>query len=133
MAAIPIYIVGTITTAAPKSGEVDPSGIKQCVIHGLASIEGLSVGGGPIYPPPGGEKPPQPPVGIWPGPGPIYPIMPHPEHPIVLPPSGGGPPTEPPTEPPTQPPSSNWEWVWSPIYGWHPGYVPGDKPQPPPV
>lgn len=101
----------------------------------------------PIYWPPGiwggGNVPmPTPPIanvpgapgynppGIWPGPGPIYPVEPHPEHPIALPPEG--PPTEPPVDPPTNPPSTDWEWGWSPSQGWHPVYVPGDKPSPVP-
>lgn len=123
MAAVPIYVIGTITTAAPKAGEVDPSGIKQCVIHGLATIEGLSVGGGPIIPPatpPSGAHPEHP---IYYPPG----SLPHPEHPIVLPPD------QPPGE--TPPPiDSNWKWAWNPAQGWHPAFVPeSGKPQPPAV
>jgi hypothetical protein len=54
MAAIPVDIQGTITTASPK-GEVDPSGKQQCIISGVLSLSGLSVGGGPVIPP---DQPP---------------------------------------------------------------------------
>lgn len=73
MAAVPITIVGIETRSDGTSDNV--------AIVGMASLTGLGVGGGPVIPPPG----------IWPGPGPL----PHPEHPIVLPPvDPGGPPVE---------------------------------------
>lgn len=118
MAAVDITISGMLYDKINRTTQ-------NVVLIGEATLTGLGVGGGPIVPPES-EKPPKPPVGIWPGPGPIYPIEPHPEHPIVLP----LPPDKPPGEPPTQPPNVNWEWGWSPAYGWHPVFVAGDKPQP---
>lgn len=96
-------------------------------IVGEAMYTDLGVGGGPVYPPEGGESPP----GIWPGPGPLphpeHPIAPggeppRPAHPIVLPPDR---PTDPPVEPPTSPANPQWQWVWNRSEGWHPAYVPG--------
>lgn len=78
---------------------------RQVVLIGEASYTGLGIGGGPIVPPPG-DKPPRPPVGIWPGPGdPDYGPGPHPSHPISLP---GDPwwPKPPETVPPIPPPGS---------------------------
>ena len=67
MAAIPILIVGTMK-------DNDSSEEKQVTITGLASIQGLGVGGGPVYPPypshpiynPGGPPGSSPP-GFWGG------------------------------------------------------------------
>ena len=76
MASVPIVIVGTIKDS-------DSEEEKQVTICGLASIQGLSVGGGPIYPP---ANPP----GIWGGGN-----VPMPTPPIQLPPwliTGGQPP-----------------------------------------
>lgn len=86
------------------------------------------------------------PPGIWgpPGPWPSPPIanvpgLPpsgnppgwglRPEHPIVPP---GGYPDQPPIEPPIPPAGAggNWQWGWNVQSGWHPVFVPGDKPQP---
>jgi hypothetical protein len=77
----------------------------------------------PIYYPPSVSHPIAPggpPLGIW---GP--PTMGHhPAHPIA--PGGPGEP------PPVSAGGGHWEWVWTPGGGWSPGYVPGDKPTPPP-
>lgn len=98
MAAVPVTLVGVMTAEGGSTF--------NCTFNGIASLSGLSVGGGPIIPPsdahpehpihypPGiwgpGDPRPQPPivlppyepggppVGIWPSPG-------HPAHPIVLP------------------------------------------------
>lgn len=81
-----------------------------------------------IWPSPGHPAHPiapgGPPPSVWPGPG-------YPAHPIVLPPDR---PTDPPIEPPTIPPDAggNWQWGWNRESGWHPVFVPGDKPQPVP-
>lgn len=130
MAAVPITLVGIQTGEDGKSQNV--------TIVGMASLTGLSVGGGPVTPPPGiwpgpgplphpehpivipPEKPEKPPVGIWPGPGPL----PHPEHPIVLP--------DPPTEVPpgenlpdgmVKDPPPEGGWGYNRVHGW--GYFPG--------
>jgi hypothetical protein len=106
MAAVPIMIVGTITGKATKEG--DASATEQVVIHGLASIEGLHVGGGPS----------KPPLGIWGGVPPEYVDIggpgpqPHPEHPIVLPPD------LPPTLPPPDERPIEWKVAWTPTTGW---------------
>lgn len=75
----------------------------------------------PIYIPGG-------PPGTWPGQRP-----PHPAHPIVTPPPGGGP-GEPPNGQPPAEAGGNWQWGWNVSNGWHPVYVPnpGGKPQPVP-
>lgn len=91
---------------------------------GVANITGLSVGGGPILPPdevPPIEPPGEPPLEIWPGPGPIFPIEPHPEHPIFLPD-----PILPPVDPPAAPvpPHEGWNWSHAKA-GWYYLYVPG--------
>jgi hypothetical protein len=150
MAAVPITLVGTITTSAPKGGEVSSGGTEQCVITGIASITDLSVGGGPmppqqppgIWPSPGHPEHPiapgGPPPGIWPSPGhPEHPIAPTPPteiwpkpgvptHPIVIP----QPPTGPEAPPEgVKPPPPDGGWGFHPDYGW--GYFPpGGKPQP---
>lgn len=101
MASVPIVIVGTIKDS-------DSEEEKQVTICGLASIQGLSVGGGPIYPPAnppgiwgGGNVPmPTPPIPIYPGGTPNPPgiwgggNVPMPTPPIAFPPGwiGGVPP-----------------------------------------
>lgn len=103
---------------------------QNVTLIGEALLSDLEVGGGPIIPPPRpGGRPPNPDL-----PGkPTHPIPPIPEHPIVLPPGGGTPPTEPPIDPPTQPPQPSWSWVWNPQTDWIPAYVPeGGKPHPVP-
>jgi len=129
MAAVEVVISGLLYHG--KSGAGTP-----VTIVGIAGLTGLSVGGGPVYPPeqPPVEQPPGTPVhpiwgppgfnppgagmppGIWGGP-----VLP----PITIPPD---PPTTP-SEP--KPPPPNGGWGWHPEYGW--GYFPmqGGKPQPP--
>lgn len=89
---------------------------QQVVLIGEATLTGLGVGGGPIFPPPGGgERPPgiwggpidpypdhglpsRP--GIWPGPGdPDYPIKPLPPDAPHVPPPGSPPVIVPGTHP----------------------------------
>jgi hypothetical protein len=103
MAAIPI----TITDA-----KVDET---NATITGNLSLTGLSVGGGPVYPPetgptpPGG--PPHPVFPIWGPPGMELPDVPG------YPPTVGGGPIMPPTAPiPPKPPV--WIPVFVPGYGW---------------
>lgn len=123
MAAVPIYIVGTILTKSPKSGgEPDASGLEQCVIHGLASIEGVGVGGGPVIPPPGsGDKPP----GIWGGGN-----VPMPNPPIANVP--GAPGYEPKPPDPITPPVK-WKPIWTQENGWVAvGVIDPDIPHPTP-
>jgi hypothetical protein len=96
MAAVPVTIVGIQTDDSGES--------KNVTIIGMASITGLGVGGGPIFPP----TPP-----------------PHPEHPIVIP---DPPPIQPPDNPGppisivVKPPPPNGGWAWFAPYGW--GYFP---------
>lgn len=114
MAATEVTISGVLYDKTQRT-------MRPVVLIGEASLTGLGVGGGPIYPPEGGgsgDAHPEHPI--------FYP--PRPAHPIVLPPDR---PVDPPTEPPTNPPDPAWSWCWSPQYGWHPAYVAGDKPQPP--
>lgn len=91
MAAVDITISGMLYDKLNRTTQ-------NVVLIGEATLTGLSVGGGPIYPP-GPIKPPggggEPPT-IWPGPGPL----PHPEHPIVIP----LPPNTPNVPPPGSPP-----------------------------
>jgi hypothetical protein len=125
MAAIPIVIKGTITTKAPKGGEVDESGVEQCIICGELGLPGLEIGGGPIYPPqvpPSEGKPPHPVFPIWgpPGielpPGSGYP--PVAGHPLPEPPEGGGEPG----------PIDGWEAKigWTEETGWFVVIVPSE-------
>lgn len=114
MAAVELTIDGVIWDKQLKAG-------RPVVLIGEAFLTGVGIGGGPIIGEPPWEGVPKPPVV---------------EHPIWPPkwPSGG--PIIPPEVPPTEPPpplESNWEWGWSPAHGWHPVYVPGGKPQPPPI
>src|SRR5580765_5122931 len=79
MAAVPVTLIGIFTFADGHS--------VNGTFNGVASLSGLSVGGGPAEPPPGYPAHPiapgGPPPGIWPSPG-------HPAHPIAP----GGPPPE---------------------------------------
>lgn len=109
----------------PKNKTVPPY---PASIMGFEYDPTVGIGGGPILPP--DLVPPiDPPLVIWPGPGPIFPIEPHPEHPIYWPPEG----------PPDQPPSSSTQpvkknaWNWNdgknpqyPNAGWYYVYVPGE-------
>ena len=104
MAAVPITIVGTLTSGAKDGGS------EQVTLVGIASLTGLEVGGGPM---PGG-----PPLGFWGGRPPEYVDIggpgpqPHPEHPIVLPPD------LPPTLPPPDDRPIEWKAAWTPTSGW---------------
>lgn len=111
MGVVPITINGV---AYPKNKKDKPMPV---TIVGYAWIPGLQVPGG------GGEHPDH----TLPG------DLPHPEHPIELPP-----PTEPPTElpPPEHPleemltlvakePPKDGGWGWFPEYGWI--YSPGEE------
>ena len=130
MAAVPVTIIGTLT---------GKDGSENVTIIGMASLTGLSVGGGPITDEPHPEHPIAPggkPPSIWPSPGhPAHPIVippdvwptppnpdgPHPEHPIVIPP-----PSELPGAPPLQ-----VKVVWGPQVGWQVVLVPtGPHPSP---
>jgi hypothetical protein len=112
MASVPVVIVGTVK-------DNDTQEEKQVTITGMASIQGLSVGGGPTMPPwwPGHPEHPIPPT-IWPTPPtPLPPWWPgHPEHPIPptiwpTPPGSGGGGGE-------TPPPIEWKIAWSPETGW---------------
>lgn len=119
MAAVEITISGVLYDKIARTSQ-------PVVLIGEATLTGLGVGGGPIYPP----QPPGGGGGGYPG-HPAHPIWRpdlKPEHPIVLPPDR---PTDPPIEPPTNPPDPNWEWCWNPNTGWIPAFVAGDKPRPP--
>lgn len=142
MAAVPVMISGVLWNHAWRRGEA-------VTLMGEATIYGLEVGGGPIYPP--GQPPgiwgpndprPTPPI-YWPGfpggggggggqPG-------HPEHPIWGPPGSNFPggPGYPPVaghplpEPPeglpdndgfVKPPPPSGGWSYHQEYGW--GYYP---------
>jgi hypothetical protein len=125
MAAVPIQIDGVLWDQAWKKAS-------KVTLIGQASIIGLSVGGGPIYPPdqpPSGGPPGEPIHPIWGPPGiefppgaPGYPpVAGHPLPPI---------PPEPPIDtvpvPPgtvIKPPPADGGWGWVAPYGW--GFFPG--------
>lgn len=118
MAAVEVTISGVLYDKVARTTQ-------PVVIIGEASLTGLGIGGGPIYPP-GSCNPP----GIW------GPTDPRPTPPIPIYPGGTpdppGIPTEPPPNPETpKPPPPGGGWGWHPEYGW--GYFPmqGGKPQPP--
>lgn len=118
MAGVPITFHGMMY---PKDKSVKPYAFTAL---GVASITGLSVGGGPILPP--DEVPPvEPPLTIWPNPP--EGTAPLPEHPIVLPD-----PITPPDKPPATPEPPHQGWNWSQAKsGWYFLYVPGaGAPQP---
>lgn len=117
MSAVPITFHGMMY---PKDHSVRPYAFTAV---GTAEITGLGIGGGPIIPPGEIEKPPGD-WEIWPNPP--EGVAPHPEHPIVLPPTL--PPDHPPN--PVPPPHEGWNWSQS-KNGWYYLYVPGkDDPQP---
>lgn len=95
MAAVDVTISGVLFDKLNRTTQ-------QVVLIGEATLTGLGIGGGPIYPPPG--KPPGGlPPGIWPGPGdPDFPGGPRPSHPISLPGDPWWPPDAP--KPPQLPP-----------------------------
>lgn len=117
MAAIEITISGVLYDKLARTG-------RPVVLIGEATLTGLGVGGGPIYPPDGGTQPPVPPLGIWGGAH-----EPFPTPPIYLPPNLT--PPVPPDPGVGKPPPPEGGWGWHPEYGW--GYFPmgGGKPQPP--
>ena len=134
MAAVPITIVGTITSG-------DKS--EQCTITGLASLTGLTFGGGPIPAPP----PVDPGYGVPEGGRPTHPIaLPPgvPTHPIYIPPTIWPNPPEgtapmptppiyipPPVELPPTTPGLEVKVYWTPVTGWGVALIPtGEHPTP---
>lgn len=106
----------------PKNKTVEPY---PATLVGLAYDPSLSVGGGPIEPPP--DLPIEPPLVIWPNPP--EGTAPLPEHPIVLPgdPSWEGPTEPPPDETPPRVEKPHPGWNWSAIKAqWYFLYVPGE-------
>ena len=125
MAAVPVAISGVLYD---KHGRTQ----QAVVLMGELTLYGLSVGGGPIIPPPSGgagDAHPEHPI--------YYP--PYPSHPIYNPggPPGSAPPgfwgggmgpgvkpqppmpTEPPVPPDVvKPPPADGGWGWVPPYGW---------------
>jgi hypothetical protein len=121
MSSVPIMVSGVLWDHANKSG-------RAVTLMGEATIVGLGVGGGPVFPdqPPATQPPGTPTFPIWGPPGidlppkPGYP--PVAGHPLPEPP-----PTEPPTGTPdddgfikTPPPGGGWayhneyQWLYSP-------------------
>lgn len=99
MAAVPIKIEGVLST---QDGTAT-----SATLVGLASYPDLEVGGGPINP---DDVPhPEHPIVIPPD---VPPTDAHPEHPIVLPPETTPPPGGGEGKPPL------WLAVWIPGYGW---------------
>lgn len=100
MAAVPVTIDGVLCDLYGRT-------IQRVKLVGEMIRSDVGIGGGPIIPPPNGppdEKPPRPPLGIWPGPG-------DPDFPGGRPPDGVKPPD------PVGPPVS-WKAVWHPTEGW---------------
>ena len=127
MAAVEVTISGVLYDKLSRS-------TRPVVLIGEASLTGLEIGGGPVYPPPGGANPP----GIWgptdPRPGnpiPIYPggtpnppgiwgpTDPRPGWGLPEPPIGF---PEPPPGDAAKPPPDDGGWGYFPEYGW--GYFP---------
>ena len=122
MAAVPVQIDGVLYDLLNKTTQ-------RVVLQGDASIAGLGVGGGPVFPPattpppgvpvhpiwgPPGFNPPGAgmPPGIWGGP-----IVP----PDTGPPDGGAPPENPGADKPP-PPEGGWGWMASAsLWGYFPG------------
>lgn len=101
MAAVEVTISGVLYDKVNRT-------MQNVVLIGEASLTGVGIGGGPIYPPakpPGDGKPP----GIWGGP-----IDPYPGHPLPEPPPGAG--EKPPIDPGAPP--VTWKAVWHPTEGW---------------
>ena|SRR5215470_17920316 len=109
MAAVPITLDGMLYDLYQRTSQ-------RIIIFADASLTGLGVGGGPIYPAPG----PQPPDGGL-----------HPEHPIIIPPPPIDPPPDlqPPVDITVKPPPPEGGWAYVQPWGW--GYYPGPgKPGP---
>ena len=117
MAEVPIQINGVLWNKVWKRGE-------PVVLYGMASIVGLEVGGGPVYPPDqggggGGEHPAFP---IWGPPGSNFPGGPG------YPPVAGHPLPEPPQQPPEGPADESGfikppvegqpSWAYHSDFGW---------------
>lgn len=94
MAAAEVTITGLLYDKLARTTQ-------NVVLIGEASLTGLSIGGGPIIPPPPEIKPPRPPTDIWPNPPEGQ--APIPSHPIALPGDPWWPPTQP-VDPPSLPP-----------------------------
>jgi hypothetical protein len=134
MAAVNVTLDGMLYDLLNKSSQ-------RVVFIGDASLTGLSVGGGPVYPslPPVMPGPPGfPTFPIWGPPG--IELPPRPGYPPVaghpLPPVPDLPPgfPNPPPEGSKPPPQSGWGWAYDPNTGWYLCWVPpqgGGKPQPP--
>lgn len=116
MAGVPITFQGMMYPR-DKSGDPYPF-----TALGIATITGLTIGGGPILPP--DQVPPvDPPAEVWP------PDDAHPEHPIVFPPDL--PPEQPPPEgSTTDQVHAGWNFndgknPQYPNVGWYYVYIPG--------
>lgn len=127
MSSVPVMISGVLWDHALKAG-------RAVTLMGEATIPGLGVGGGPIYPPeqpPGGGSPP----GIWgpPGPWPTPPINFPPGWVGGVPPGGGGgqPPGIWPNPPEGQAPIPSHP-IALPGDPWWPGNAPKPPEMPPP-
>jgi hypothetical protein len=94
MAAIPVVISGVLYDKVNKTSQ-------NVHLVGVASIAGLSVGGGPM---PGGEPLPPLDLGIWEDPGGYNPE--HPSEPV------------PPDQPPESGPTAKLKAVWTEDDGW---------------
>lgn len=117
MAAKPVVINCLVY---PRNKTVAPF---PATIVGLAYDPSLSVGGGPIEPPP--DIPVEPPLTIWPNPPEGQ--APLPSHPIMLPGMPGWPDKPPPDETPPQVEKPHPGWNWSAAKSqWYWLYVPGE-------
>lgn len=111
MAAVDVTISGILFDKLNRTQQ-------NVVLIGEAVLTGLSVGGGPVIPPPSGG---QPPGGGQP---------PHPEFPIALPPGSWPPGGKPPEAPGGYPPSAEHPIVIPPP-NWQPPGNGGFTPPPP--
>lgn len=117
MAAIPV-VIQCIVYPRNKTDEPYPA-----TLVGISYNPDLSVGGGPIIPPPPDIKP-EPPLTIWPNPP--EGTAPIPSHPIMLPGMPGWPEEPPPDETPPAPVKPHEGWNWSAAKSqWYYLYVPG--------
>lgn len=123
MAQVPVMINGVLWDLYGRTG-------RPVVLMGEASIVGLEVGGGPIYPPPVSGPPGQPVHPIWGPPGfnPPGPGMPPGiwGGPVLPPPPDKPPePEPPPVSIAVKPPPETGGWGWFAPYGW--GYFPSSS------